>query len=154
MRLHEILSNDDWVRLQRILYASVWGALNSYQQQHAMQYTPKPLTSKLKPQAVKKAHGLARKAKRLPQVAAPKPLPKPKQQPQAQPSNTLAYQPVKASIPLPAGAKAVAARSRPKPVPQQTKLPNSLKPLPTSVLNPIDNNLPTPNNLAKNQSTS
>ena len=41
-----------------------------------------------------------------------------------------------------------------KPAPQQAKLPNSLKPLPTSVLNPINNNPSTPNNLAKNQSAS
>jgi len=38
-----------------------------------------------------------------------------------------------------------------KPAPQAAKLPNSLKPLPTSVLNPINSNLPTPSNLAKNQ---
>lgn len=41
-----------------------------------------------------------------------------------------------------------------QPAPQQAKLPNSLKPLPTSVLNPINNNLPTPNDLTKNQSAS
>ncbi|MCC6068332.1 hypothetical protein LHV13_03960 [Ferrovum sp. PN-J185] len=51
--------------------------------------------------------------------------------------------------PIPAVAKAQTT-----PAPQQAKLPNSLKPLPTSVLNPINGNLPTPNDLDKNQSAS
>ena len=46
------------------------------------------------------------------------------------------------------------AVSQAKSAPQAAKLPNSLKPLPTSVLNPINDKLPTPNDLAKNQSAS
>lgn len=129
MRLHEFIEKDEWARLQQVMYASVWEALNAYQQQRAKQYAPKPLAAKLKPQAAKKARTLANKAKRPPQVAAPKPLPKPKQQPQAPLSSTPAYQPVKAPTPLPAGTKSVAARNRPKPPPQSAPLPTSMREL-------------------------
>lgn len=129
MRLNEFLSNDEWIRLQRIMYASVWEALNTYQKQRAAQYAPKPLATKLKPEATKKARALARKAKRPPQVAAPKPLPKPKPLPQPAASGTPAYQPIKAPTPLPADTKSVAARSQPKPPPQSAKLPTSMREL-------------------------
>jgi hypothetical protein len=71
--------------------------------------------------------------------------------------------PIRPIAPMPTAPKP-AARTQPvnqatpqtvsqaKPAPQLAKLPNSLKPLPTSVLNPINNKLPTPNDLAKNQS--
>ena len=120
MRLNEFLNDDEWIRLQRIMYASVWEALNAYQKQRA---------AKLKPQTAKKARTLAKKAKRPPQVTAPKPLPKPKQQPQALASTSTSYQPVKAPIPLPAGTKSVAARNQPKPPPQSAPLPMSMREL-------------------------
>ncbi|MGV0982276.1 MAG: hypothetical protein ACOYB0_07950 [Polynucleobacter sp.] len=131
MRLNEFLSDDEWIRLQQIMYVSAWEALNTYQKQRAAQYTPKPLATKLKPEATKKARTLAIKAKRPPQVAAPKPLPKPKPLPQPAAIGTPAYQPVKAPTPLPAGTKTVAARSQPKPPPQSAKLPPSMRELPS-----------------------
>ncbi|QWD79453.1 hypothetical protein ICV01_07365 [Polynucleobacter sp. MWH-Spelu-300-X4] len=134
MRLNEFLSNDEWIRLQRIMYASVWEALNAYQKQRAAQYAPKPLATKLKPATTKKARALARKAKRPAQVAEPKPLPKPKQQPLPTAPGTPAYQPVKAPTPLPAGTKTVAARNQPKPPPQNAKLPPSMRELPSGLV--------------------
>lgn len=131
MRLNEFLSDEEWIRLQRIMYTSVWGALNAYQKQRAAQCAPKPLTAKLKPATTKKARALARKAKRLPQVAAPKPLPKPKPLPLPAASGTPAYQPVKAPTPPPAGTRTVAARNQPKPPPQSAKLPPSMRELPS-----------------------
>lgn len=129
MRLNEFLNDDEWARLQQVMYTSIWEALNAYQQQRAEQYAPKPLAVKLKPQAVKKARTLAKNAKRPPQVAAPKPLLKPKQQPQALASNSTSYQPVKAPTPLPVGTKSVAARNQPKPPPQSAPLPTSMREL-------------------------
>lgn len=129
MRLNEFLSNEEWARLQQVMYASVWEALNAYQKQRVAQYAPKPLAAKLKLQAAKKARTLAKKSKRPPQVAAPKPLPKPKQQPQALASTSTSYQPVKAPIPLPARTKSVAARNQPKPPPQSAPLPTSMREL-------------------------
>lgn len=131
MRLNEFLSNDEWIRLQRIMYASAWEALNTYQKVRTAQYAPKPLATKLKPEAAKKARTLAIKAKRPPQVAAPKPLPKPKPLPQPAAIGTPAYQPVKAPTPLPAGTRTVAARNQPKPPPQSAKLPPSMRELPS-----------------------
>lgn len=132
MRLNEFLSDDEWIRLQRIMYTSTLEALNTFQKQRAAQYAPKPLAANLKPEAAKKARNLAaHKAKRPPQVAAPKPLPKPKPLPQPAASGTPAYQPVKAPTPLPAGTRTVAARNQPKPPPQSAKLTTSMRELPS-----------------------
>ncbi|QWE16324.1 hypothetical protein [Polynucleobacter sp. AP-Nino-20-G2] len=132
MRLNEFLSDDEWIRLQRIMYTSTLEALNTYQKQRAAQYVPKPLAAKLKPEIAKKARTLAaRKAKRPPQVAAPKPLPKPKPLPLPATSGTPAYQPIKAPTPLPAGTRRVAARNQSKPPPQSAKLPPSMRELPS-----------------------
>lgn len=157
MRLHEFIDDDEWKRLQQLIYISVWQALSSYRQQRVAQYIPKHLAVKPKPQVAKKVRALAaRNTKRPPQTVAPKPLPKPlpKPKPTLKPrvNGSPAYQPVNAPTPLPAVTKSVAARVQP--IPQLAKPPNSLKPLPTSVLNPINNKLPTPNDLAKNQSAS
>jgi len=57
-----------------------------------------------------------------------------------------AISPQKAPIPV--------AAPQVKPASQAAKLPSSLKPLPTSVLNPINSKLPTPNDLDKNQPAS
>ncbi|MBT8583728.1 hypothetical protein G6694_03665 [Polynucleobacter paneuropaeus] len=134
MRLNEFLSDDEWIRLQRIMYASTLEALNTYQKQRAAQYAPKPLATKLKPEVAKKARTLARKAKQPTQVAAPKPLPKPKPLPTPAASSTPAYQPVKAPTRLPAGTKAVAARGQPKSPPQSAKLPPSMRELPSGLV--------------------
>lgn len=139
MRLNEFLSNEEWVRMQRLIYSSVWEALNAYQQQRTAHqpYPVKAATAKLKPQAAKKVRTLARKAKRPPVAARPKPLPKPKQQPQVQSTATPAYQPVKAPTPLPPSTKTVAARTQPrptlKPPPQSAKIPPSMQPLPSGL---------------------
>lgn len=61
--------------------------------------------------------------------------------------------PIKPIAPMPTVPQ-VQPASQPKPIPQQVKLPNSLKPLPTSVLNPINGKLPSPDDLAKNQTAS
>lgn len=134
MRLNEFLSDDEWARLQQVMYASVWEALNAYQKQRVAQYAPKPLATKLKPETAKKARTLARKAKKPTQVAAPKPLPKPNPLPTPAARGTPAYQPVKAPTPLPAGTKAVAARGQPKPPPQSAKLPPSMRELPSGLV--------------------
>lgn len=132
MRLHEFLEDDEWKRLQQLIYSSVWQALSTYQKQRAAQYTPKPLTTKLKPAVAKKARALAaHKAKRPPHAAPPKPLPKPQQQPQPQASTTPAYRPNKAPTTLPADSKTVAARAHLKPPPQSAKIPASMQPLPS-----------------------
>ncbi len=135
MRLNEFLSDDEWIRLQRIMYTSTLEALNTYQKQRAAQYAPKPLAAKLKPEVAKKARTLAaRKAKQPSQVEAPKPLPKPKPLPLPAASGTPAYQPIKAPTPLPAGTRTVAARNQPKPPPQSAKLPPSMRELPSGLV--------------------
>ena len=135
MRLNEFLSYDEWIRLQRIMYTSTLEALNTYQKQRAAQYVPKLLAAKLNPEIAKKARTLAaRKSKRPPQVAAPKPLPKPKPLPLPAASGTPAYQPVKAPTLLPAGTKTVPARNKPKPPPQSAKLPPSMRELPSGLV--------------------
>ena len=132
MRLNEFLTSEEWQRLQEVMYASVWKALTAYQQQRVMQYAPKPLAAKLKPQAIKTARTLAaRKAKRPPQIAAPKPLPKPKPVPQPPASGSPAYRPIKSPTPLPAGTKSVAARAQSKTPTQSAKIPPSMRDLPS-----------------------
>ena len=135
MRLQEFIEDDEWKRLQQLIYSSVWQALSSYQQQRAAQYAPKPLAKTLKPEAAKKARALAaRKPKRPPHIAPPKQLPKPQQQPQPQASSTPAYRPNKAPAALPADSKTVAARAQPKPPPQSAKMPASMQPLPSGLV--------------------
>ena len=130
MRLIEIISEEEWGRLQQLVFDAAWRALSTYQQQRATQIrlASKPI-AKFKPQVAKKAKALASKAKQLPHVAAPKQLPKPVQQPQSKAPAPQAYRPVKTTTPLPpttrmAVAKVHAASNRP--APQSVTDPNAV----------------------------
>ena len=118
MRLHEIFTDEEWQRLEQLIYATTWKALAAYQQQRATQQriVSKPAAT-LKPQATKKAKALARKAKRPPHAAPPKALPKPVQQTQSQTSTPQAYRPVKTAKPLPPTTRIAIAKSQPAPKP-------------------------------------
>lgn len=135
MRLNEFIDDAEWERLQKLIYTSVWQALNTYQRARASQQQPTKLAATLKPQTAKTARTLAaRKTKRPPHAAPPKPLPKPQQQPQPQASASPAYRPNKAPAPLPADSKTVAARTQPKPAPQPARIPASVQPLPSGLV--------------------
>ena len=118
MRLHEFTTEEEWQRLEQLIYASAYKALTAYQQQRAttarvQQIATKP-TATLKAQATKKAKTLARKTKRSPHAAPPKALPKPKQQPQAKAETHAAYRPVKTATPLPPTTRMAADRVQPR----------------------------------------
>ena len=135
MRIQEIFSDEEWQRLEQLIYASAYKAIAAYQQQRATQQriASKP-TATLKPQVAKKAKTLARKAKGIPHAAPPRPLPKPQRVPQAKAEATPAYRPVKTATPLPpttrmAVAKAKLPASKPvpnKPAPQSITAPNHI----------------------------
>ena len=111
MRLHEFTSEEEWQRFEQLIYTTVWRALSTYQQQRATQQriTSKPAAT-LKPQAAKTAKVLARKAKRPPYAATPKPLPKPQHVPQAKAEATPTYRPVKTAKPLPPSTRTAVAK--------------------------------------------
>ena len=122
MRLSEFISEEEWQRLQQLVFDATWRALSTYQQQRAthQRITNKPAAT-LKPQTAKKAKSLARKAKRIPHAAPPRPLPKPQQVPQAKAEATPAYRPVKTATPLPPSTRMAVARAKPvapKPAPK------------------------------------
>lgn len=121
MRIQEFISADEWQHLQRLVFDGTWHALSTYQQQRAnqMRLATKPAAT-LKPQAAKTAKSLARKAKRPPHAAPPRPLPKAKPQQTVATSSKAAYQPVKGAAQLPPTTKSVAARSQPKAPPAVT----------------------------------
>ena len=132
MRLQEIFTDEEWQRLEQLIYASTYKALAAYQQQRA---TQQPIANKpaatLKPKVAKKAKTLARKAKRIPHAAPPRPLPKPQQVPQAKAEATPAYRPVKTATPLPPTTRMAVTRAKPAaPKPVQTK------PAPPAVTDP------------------
>ena len=116
MRLQEFISEEEWQRLEQLIYASTYKALAAYQQQRA---TPQRLASKpvatLKPQVANKAKALARKVKLPPYAAPPKALPKPVLQTQSQASAPQAYRPVKTAKPLPPTTQTAIAKSQPAP---------------------------------------
>ena len=119
MRLQEIFTDEEWQRLEQLIYTSAYKALTAYQQQRAttarvQQIATKP-TATLMPQATKKAKALSRKTKRSPHAAPPKPLPKPKQQPQSKAETHSAYRPVKTATPLPLTTRMAIAKSQPAP---------------------------------------
>lgn len=132
MRLHEIFTNEEWQRLEQLIYASAYKAIAAYQQQRATQHrlASKPAAA-LKPQTAKKAKSLARKAKRIPRAAAPKPLPKPNPLPQAKAEVTQAYRPVKTATPLPPTTRMAVAKTK---LPALKPVPN--KPAPPSITDP------------------
>jgi len=123
MRLHEILSDEEWQRFEQLIYTTVWRALSTYQQQRATQHrlSSKPAAA-LKPQAAKKAKSLARKAKRPPYAAPPKPLP------QTKVDSSPTYKPIKTAKPLPPPTRMAVAKAK---SPAPNTLPN--KPTPVSI---------------------
>jgi len=129
MRLHEFTTEEEWQRLEQLIYATTWKALATYQQQQATQQRiATKSAATLKPQAAKKAKSLTRKAKRSPRAAPPKPLPKPPKQPQAKAEATPAYRPVKTATPLPPTTRMAAAKAQPRavqPAPKPTA-PNTV----------------------------
>ena len=112
MRLHEFTTEEEWQRLEQLIYASAYKALAAYQQQRATQQrlATKSATT-IKPQAAKTAKSLARKAKRILHAAQPKPLPKPSPQPHAKAEATPAYRPVKTAKPLPPTTRMAVAKT-------------------------------------------
>jgi hypothetical protein len=151
MRLQEFISQEEWQQLEQMVFNATWKALSTYQQHVAAQkaVAQKPAAkpvARLKPSVAKRVKSLPKRQKPVPYVAPPKPLSKPVPQPQARPAVTTAYSPVKTTKPLPPPTRATVASSRPlppppKPIPKNAKLPNSLKPLPTSVYSPINPNI-------------
>mgnify|MGYP000729990080 CR=1 FL=1 len=102
MRLHEIFTDEEWQRLEQLIYATTWRALATYQQHRATQQRiASKTTSTIKPLVAKKAKALARKAQRPPHAEPPRPLPTPKQPVQAKAKTHSAYRPVKTAKPLP-----------------------------------------------------
>jgi hypothetical protein len=118
MRLQEFISEEEWQRLEQLIYASTYKALTAYQQQRTAQQrlATKPAAT-LKPQVAKKAKSLARKAVRPPHAAPLRPLPKPQPVPQAKAEATPAYRPVKTAKPLPPTTRMAMAKSQPAPKP-------------------------------------
>ena len=127
MRLHEIFTNEEWQRLEQLIYASTYKALAAYQQQRATQQriTGKPAAT-LKPQAAKKAKTLARKAKRIPHAAPPRALPKPQHVPQAKAEATPVYRPIKTVKPLQPTTRI--AMAKPQPLAKTTAPPSMTNP--------------------------
>jgi hypothetical protein len=117
MRLQEIFTDEEWQRLEQLIYQNVYRALATYQQQQTTQQRiATKQAASLKPQATKKAKALARKAKRAPHAAPLKPLPNPKQQPQAKAETHSAYRPVKTVTHLPPTTRMAAAKAQPRAV--------------------------------------
>jgi hypothetical protein len=130
MRLQEIFTDEEWQRLEQLIYASTYKALAAYQQQRATQQrlASKPVAT-LKPQVANKAKALARKVKLPPHAAPPKALPKPVLQTQSQASAPQAYRPVKTAKPLPPTTRMAMAKAKPvtkKPAPQSITDPNAV----------------------------
>jgi hypothetical protein len=114
MRLQEFISEEEWQRLEQLIYASTYRALTAYQQHRVTQQriAAEPV-AKLKPQAAKTAKALSRKAKRIPHAVPPKPLPKPSPLPQAKAEATPAYRTVKTATQLPPTTRMTAAKAKP-----------------------------------------
>ena len=117
MRLQEIFTDEEWQRLEQLIYATTWKALATYQQQRTLQRIASKPTATQKPQAIKKAKALARKANRAPHAAPPKPLPKPVLQTRSQASTPQAYRPVKTAKPLPPTTRKAITNTQPAPKP-------------------------------------
>ena len=134
MRLIEIISEEEWGRLQQLMFDAAWRALSTYQQQRAtqMRMASKPI-AKFKPQVAKKAKALASKAKQLPHAAAPKQLPKPVQQPQSKAPAPKAYRPVKTTTPLPPTTRKALASVQPRATQATPKVVQQVMPQPTDI---------------------
>ena len=132
MRIQEIFTDQEWQQLEQLIFAGAYKALVAYQQQRATQQSNSSNpSSTLKPQVAKKAKTLARKAKRIPDAAAPKPLPKPNPLPKTKAEVTQAYRPVKTAAPLPPTTRMAVAKAKP---PAPKPVPN--KPAPASITDP------------------
>ena len=112
MRLQEFLSADELQQLEQLIYANVYKALATYQQQQRLAAIQRQqaatTTAKLKPQVAKRKKQLTNKVKRAPHVPAPKPLAQPQQQAAPTQSTTPQnYNPIKVPKPLPAPTRAV-----------------------------------------------
>jgi len=112
MRLHEFLNADELHQLEQLIYANVYKALATYQQQQRLAAIQRQqaatTTAKLKPQLAKRKKQLTNKAKRAPHAPAPKPFAQPQQQSApTQPSTPQSYNPIKVPKPLPAPSRAV-----------------------------------------------
>ena len=130
MRLQEFISEEEWQRLEQLIYASTYKALAEYQQQRATQqhFATKPAAS-FKPQVAKKAKTLARKTKQPPHATPPRPLPKPQHIPQAKAEATPVYRPIKTVKPLPPTTRMAMTKARPvikKPAPPSITDPNAV----------------------------
>ena len=147
MRIQEIFTDEEWQRLEQLIYATTYKALTAYQQQRATQQhiAAKPV-AKLKPQAAKTTKALARKAKRPPHAAPPRPLPKPLHVPQAKAEATPTYRPVKTVKPLPPTTRMAMAKTQPR-TPQSALN----KPAPQSITNPNEIDQSARRMLAKNK---
>lgn len=130
MRLIEFISDDEWGRLQQLVFDAAWRALSTYQQQRAtqMRMASKPI-AKFKPQVAMNAKAPARKAKQAPHAAAPKQLPKPMPQPLAKTPAPQAFRPIKTTTPLPPTTRMAVAKAKPaanKHVPPSITDPNAI----------------------------
>jgi hypothetical protein len=132
MRLQEFISEEEWQRLEQLIYARTYKAIAAHQQQRATQQSiaAKPV-AKFKPQVAKKARALARKAKQPPHAAPPRPLPKPQHVPQAKAEATPVYRPIKTVKPLPPTTRMAMAKAQPR-----TAQPVPNKPAPESITDP------------------
>ena len=150
MRIQEIFSDEEWQRLEQLIYASTHKALATYQQQRATQQriATKPAAT-FKPQAAKAVKSLARKAKRPPHAAPPRPLPKSKHVPQAKAEATPVYRPVKTVKPLPPSTRTTVAKTQSasnKAVQQVLPLPPDMDQAARRML-PLDKRGPNPMDL-------
>jgi hypothetical protein len=153
MRLQEFISEEEWQRLEQLIYASTYKALAAYQQQRATQQrlASKPVAT-LKPQVANKAKALARKAKQPPHAAPPRPLPKPQHVPQAKAEATPVYRPIKTVKPLPPTTRMAMSKAQPRtpllntPAPQSITNPNAIDQAARRML-PPDKRGPNPINL-------
>lgn len=127
MRLQEFLTADELQQLEQLIYANVYKALATDQQQQRLAAIQRQqvntTTAKLKPKATKRKKQLVTKAKRVPHVAPTKSLPQPQQQITApQTSTPQSYNPIKAPKPLPAPTRA--AIKKPTTTPQGEDIKN------------------------------
>jgi len=126
MRLQEILSADELQQLEQLIYANVYKALATYQQQQRLAAIQRQqaatTTAKLKPQVAKRKKQLTNKVKRTLHVPAPKPLAQPQQQAApTQPSTPQSYNPIKVPKPLPAPTRVVIKQSTNTPKDEDVK---------------------------------
>jgi hypothetical protein len=132
MQIQEIFTDEEWQRLEQLIYASTYKALTAYQQQRTTQQrlATKPAAT-LKPQVAKKSKALVRRAKQPPHAAPPRPLPKPQHVPQAKAEATPVYRPIKTVKPLPPTTRMAVAKAK---LPAPKHVPN--KSAPQSITDP------------------